>query len=170
MTDCIADISTELNATMLMVLQNSECFKQAQEVADRENYLFHLANTMFSNRLTIASPGIRRDYLLGVHAYQVVSTTAFIDQPTFAKPPDERIAFDIASRIGIQTADQLIDTGISQVNALAEQVPLLTDALSEIVDRYTTSKGSARIALGGVAMMRSAHVQAAELLEQLHVA
>ena len=171
MAGYVEDLRTPIDPTMLLVLQNPNHFNLALADVDRNNYLFYLAARMFAKRLSfLNSPGTEGNYLLGVYAYQVVSAMSFEDQPTFAVPPDERIALDMANRIGTKTPDQLIDVGIERAEGLPEVVPLLTGAVTEIVDRYTKSRGSARIAMGGVAMMRSAHVEAAQLLDKLHAA
>lgn len=164
----VSDIPAEIDPMMMVVLQHPRYFQEAVDDADRWNYLFRLSGIMFSNRLNqLGSPGTANDYLCGVRTYQVISTLAFPDQPRFTVFPDERAAFGAASRIGAKAPDQLIDVGLARAIDLSKQVPLLTETAEEIAGRYVTSQGSLCLAMAGVAMMHSAHVEATELLDEL---
>lgn len=164
----ITELSQPLDSTLLVVTQHPTYFQLNCTSADQKNHLFSLYNGGFLKRLYgLENPKVERDYLLGVHAYQVVSLMAYDDQPLFTHPPDDAVAqASFIQQMGTTSPDDLVERGVDKIDELAADAPLLTETTYEIVDHLLDSKGAARIAMGGVAMMRECHASALDMLDR----
>lgn len=159
------DLPQDIDPKFVLMMQNRELFQGAVELVDNANFLFSLSTMMLKRRLSeLGSPATEAEFLLGAKAYQVVSGFAFPAQETFVVPPITTIAYDVAGEIGSQSGQVLLDLGVEQAEYMPAVAPLLADTMEEILDRYTQSKGSLRIAMGGTALMHTAHIRAQEAL------
>lgn len=162
----VRDLPAELDPVFVTMIQHGDVFERVANIAEKDNYLFYLTNWVIKQVLQpLDSPKTAESFLLGARTYQTIATSAFPRQPTFAHPPDEWTAVKVVAELGSIEGRTIVDNGIGEIDLITEQAPLLTDLATEIVGRYTDgSVGMRRVALGGVAMMSTTHIQAEKML------
>lgn len=139
------------------------------DLANKSNYLFSLMTILLNKSLEdLSGSDTSESFKLGIGAYQAVNLLVRPEDPSFARPPEETAAMRTIFELRPLRGYDLIEEGINSVKDLENEAPLLTDISTEIVERFSNTKGDKRVAMGGVALMRRTHIVAENRLLTLN--
>lgn len=151
-------------------MQDPQILDELTQNVRGANYLHHLlgktTEDIFDQDPGAYSTRLQRAFLLGVGVYQVVMEFVDPQLPRFTAPAELRAALTPAVEVArLRMPDQLVETGIDNLDDFAQHAPRLTSTIGEITEPHTDgSRGEVRFALAGASVMRAAHNRGLELL------